>query len=576
MLRHFLPLALFLTVQALAQPDQGVILVDDFEAEDLAWTFVGGQEFPGAEGELARDDSVSHSGGASLRLSADFSGGGAYVGLWGDLPDTGGRWLTGLRAWVRSTNVASIGIRLADDTDQCHQAKAIPIEPDGEWHEVMLSLEDLIGQESWGGANDRRWHGPPKALGINIGVDGLGEDGPATLWIDALRLSVSSDAPGTVGVLPALLSQERCPPGGGTYVTYRWDAEPLERDFDVFVHIIGPDGATAFQGDHRPPMGTAVWSGRVEYERALVIPTDAPEGDYRIVLGLFSHAGRERDWDRQHLRPAEGVEVRPDGTSYQVATFTVDADAPLPLLGAPSLDLTGFDLTFAEEFDGPLDVSAWGPGTRWIAHTPYSGDFGDARFADPQPGFPFTIEDGVLRIEASKRDDTWHSGLLCSVDPQGQGFSQQYGYFEARARFPEGKGTWPAFWLLGVAQLVDRSLDQIEIDVVEQYGEHPNALHTTVHQWLADGRHEAEGRAFIVPGMAEESHTYGVLVTESTITFYFDGVELWARPTPEEAKAPLYLLVNLALGGGWSIEETPDPSIMLVDYVRAYALPQGQ
>ncbi|WP_204331191.1 hypothetical protein, partial [Proteus mirabilis] len=71
---------------------------------------------------------------------------------------------------------------------------------------------------------------------------------------------------------------------------------------------------------------------------------------------------------------------------------------------AEPLDLTGYTLTFAEEFDS-LSVSPWGPGSRWIAHTPWNGDFGDARFVDPRPGFPFTVEDGVLKIEARKNAD---------------------------------------------------------------------------------------------------------------------------------------------------------------------------
>jgi hypothetical protein len=29
-------------------------------------------------------------------------------------------------------------------------------------------------------------------------------------------------------------------------------------------------------------------------------------------------------------------------------------------------------------------------------------------------------------------------------------------------------------------------------------------------------------------------------------------------------------MVDLALGGGWPIDKTPDPSVMQVDYVRAY------
>src|SRR5258707_7856641 len=94
------------------------------------------------------------------------------------------------------------------------------------------------------------------------------------------------------------------------------------------------------------------------------------------------------------------------------------------------LDLSTYTLTFDENFD-TLDVSPWGPGTRWIAHTPWNGDFGDAGFVNPRPGFPFTIADGVLRIEARRgTDGKWRSGLLASTDPNGNGFKQRYGYFE--------------------------------------------------------------------------------------------------------------------------------------------------
>jgi hypothetical protein len=296
-----------------------------------------------------------------------------------------------------------------------------------------------------------------------------------------------------------------------------------------------------------------------------------PPGEYAIMIGLYDRAAAERDWDHQQLTAAEGVALSEDGTTCQVGTLVVDAEAPLPELPPPTLDLEGYRLTFAEEFDGPLDVSAWGPGTRWIAHTPYAGDFGDARFADPEPGFPFTVADGLLRIEARKDEDRWRAGLLSSVDPNGDGFSQQYGYFEMRAKFPPGEGVWPAFWLLGVPKLKDKSVTQIEIDVVEYYGVGPNALHTNVHLWHADGKHWADGRPFIVQGMTDDFHTYGVMVTAEDIIFYFDGVELRRLRTPEEAKVPLYVLVNLALGGGWPIDKTPNPSFMYVDYVRAYA-----
>ena len=55
--------------------------------------------------------------------------------------------------------------------------------------------------------------------------------------------------------------------------------------------------------------------------------------------------------------------------------------------------------------------------------------------------------------------------------------------------------------------------------------------------------------------------------------------DLWAGQTDEgelgftyaEVDKLLYLLVDLALGSGWPIDQTPNPSYLYVDYVRAYA-----
>lgn len=68
-------------------------------------------------------------------------------------------------------------------------------------------------------------------------------------------------------------------------------------------------------------------------------------------------------------------------------------------------------------------------------------------------------------------------------------------------------------------------------------------------------------------------HTYGALIKTDYVHFYFDGVEQWKTPTPPEAKEPLYVMVDLALGGGWPIDKTPDPSYLYVQYVRVYAPP---
>ena len=234
------------------------------------------------------------------------------------------------------------------------------------------------------------------------------------------------------------------------------------------------------------------------------------------------------------------------------------------------LDLSNYDLSFNEDFD-KLDVSAWGPGTRWIAHTPWNGDFGAAQFADPVPGFPFVVENGILRIEARREGNgTWRSGLLASADPKGAGFLQQFGYFEMRAKLPAGPGLWPAFWLIA-----NKDKDSsAEIDILEQYGQFPGNFESVIHVWRhAPGaqNYQVTLRHKISAGLlSSDFHLYGASVDADWIIIYLDRVEIGRTPTPPEHRRSMFILLNLALGGGWPIEQTPSPSYMFVDYVRAY------
>ncbi len=234
------------------------------------------------------------------------------------------------------------------------------------------------------------------------------------------------------------------------------------------------------------------------------------------------------------------------------------------------IDLAGYRRTFSETFER-FDVSAWGPGTRWIAHTPWHGDFGDATFIDPLPGFPFATTGAIGRIEARKgADGRWQSGLIASRDhdgPGGSGFAQKFGYFEIDAKLPPGPGVWPAFWLVGI----DPAL-RGEIDVFEYYGVAPDSFRTTVHVW-ANGveRYGQGGVVAIPPGSASAGfNKYGVLVEEDWVTFYLNRREVWRTPTRPEFKQPMYMLANLALGAGWPIDKAPSPSFFYIRSIAAY------
>ncbi|WP_052699253.1 glycoside hydrolase family 16 protein [Hyphomicrobium sp. 99] len=215
---------------------------------------------------------------------------------------------------------------------------------------------------------------------------------------------------------------------------------------------------------------------------------------------------------------------------------------------------------------------------RWTAHTPWNGDFGDAGFANPGPGGPFSVKDGVLSITAAKgKDGRWSSGLIAAADASGAGFGTRYGYFEARMKMPPGPGTWPAFWLAALKP-VGSSDGSLEIDVVEYYGQFTASYQATVQVWYKDQeKHRAESKQIDVAdnSLVGDFHTFGVDLSPQAIIFFLDGKQVWTQPTPPELTTPMYPLVNLALGSGWPIDRTPNPSTLLVDYVHVYGRDAG-
>jgi hypothetical protein len=215
---------------------------------------------------------------------------------------------------------------------------------------------------------------------------------------------------------------------------------------------------------------------------------------------------------------------------------------------------------------------------RWTAHTPWGGDFGDASFMDPEPGGPFKIKDGILSITASKNQQgRWTSGLIAAADATGAGSGTRYGYFEARMKMPPGPGTWPAFWLAALKPVEKRD-GNVEIDVIEYYGQFTSAYQAVVHVWYKDAsKHRGKNQKIDVPdgSLVEDYHTFGVDVSPQAIVFFRDGKRVWSQPTPPELDGPLYPLVNLALGGGWPIDQAPNPSTLLVDYVHVYGRDAG-
>ena len=242
-------------------------------------------------------------------------------------------------------------------------------------------------------------------------------------------------------------------------------------------------------------------------------------------------------------------------------------------IGEP-LDLTGYDLIFSDEFDKDR-ISPDGGRGPWFAPIHYP--WGVAKL-EPPDGRTYSVHDGILTIRASKDfRDIWHSGSIQTVDSKGQGFAQQYGYFEARMKFPAMPGAWPAFWLKSQRDAWEKTLTRTEIDIVEWYGGDPVGHHRTVHLWPADRPRPGDitkqwwkGDYSKIPDLPRVWHDYGALITPDWVIVYLDRKELARIKSLSEFRTPLYPLVSLELYEKDAPLAT-SPVDLAVDYVRVYA-----
>jgi hypothetical protein len=236
--------------------------------------------------------------------------------------------------------------------------------------------------------------------------------------------------------------------------------------------------------------------------------------------------------------------------------------------GAP-LDLTQYTQSFADNFVHH-DITAYGgPGSVWIAHTPWNADFGNDVFDDPGPHSVFSFSKQGLTITARKIKGQWHSGLICSVDQTGtRGFTQKYGYFEMDSKLPGGIGTWPGFRLIGT----DKQTGTSVIDVLEYFGHAPDEYRISEHDWV-NGKDTLNASHIVrVPKdiLSTRYNSFGAAITPRTITFYFNGEQVWQTPTPPAYNQPMYILAAFAIGGGWPYADLVSPREMHIRAIRAY------
>lgn len=157
----------------------------------------------------------------------------------------------------------------------------------------------------------------------------------------------------------------------------------------------------------------------------------------------------------------------------------------------------------------------------------------------------------------------------------------KYGRIEVRAKLPQGKGVWPAIWMMGDARGPEAWPACGEIDVMEFVAHDARKIHANVH-WAKPGtqrEHQSAGGNMTNDTLHSEFHDYGVEWDERTLAITFDGkpyfrfdMDRAGKGTDNPFRQPCYLLINLAVGGTWGREADPAayPQRFEIDWVRVY------
>ena len=227
--------------------------------------------------------------------------------------------------------------------------------------------------------------------------------------------------------------------------------------------------------------------------------------------------------------------VRKTVVVTQEAATTAKYDAP-----------AGYDLVWHDEFDGNS------LGSDWTEEEKPAGWVNNELQTYIKGSSVNEVKDGNLLIHCYKDGSNIFSGRVYAKPDKGW----TYGYFEARIKLPQGKGTWPAFWMMPANN--DFTTNPWpgcgEIDIMEEVGADPKA--------------------------ESDYHVYACEWTASKLEFFVDGKSILKYEPTDRSKdfwpfnVPFYPILNLAWGGSWGgykgVDASALPATMSVDYVRVF------
>lgn len=235
-------------------------------------------------------------------------------------------------------------------------------------------------------------------------------------------------------------------------------------------------------------------------------------------------------------------------------------------------------LVWADEFDQDGNASVLTKWSKAVTGNNYNNEL--QYYTDRSENI--WVAQGKLNIEAKKERFGNRRYTSAKIETKNKS-SFTYGRFEARAKLPSGRGTWPAIWMypenLGYGN--GSWPDNGEIDILEHVGFNPGWIHGTLHTHNNSSMTgNPRGAKFFVSSAENDFHIYAVEWSPEEISFYVDKELYYTVKNDHSGWAswpfdqPFFLIVNLAIGGDWGGQQGVDdsffPARFEIDYIRVY------
>ena len=191
------------------------------------------------------------------------------------------------------------------------------------------------------------------------------------------------------------------------------------------------------------------------------------------------------------------------------------------------------------------------------------------------------IKDGNLIIKGIKEKYENSEYTSARLNTR-QGWT--YGRFDIRAKLPNGRGTWPAIWMLpdewtvGTGQWPGVG----EIDIMEHVGYDPGQVHASIHTEDYNHMKGTQKTAQIFDSSVfSDFHVYSLEWEQNSIKISMDDSLYFTYEKESDADwktwpftQDFHIILNLAIGGSWGGVEGIDnnifPAELIIDYVRVY------